>query len=449
MRWRDRTRLLVTALVLAISVAIPPAGAGIEQASPNAPLRVLIVGDSVSQGSAGDWTWRYRLWQHLTASGTAVDFVGPRDDLWDDIARTQGSHDYVDLDFDRDHAARWGATLAFFSLTDNPVEELVDTYAPDVIIEMLGTNDLTYLEHDAAEVADGMREFVTDARAADPDVDIVLGHLTQTWYPRVEEFNALLDGMAAELDDAASRVATATVETGFALREDTWDPAHPNARGEVRIAAAMADALAALGLAAPYPRPLVTVPRGPRQAPVLAVEAGDGSAALTWSGPPGADHEIVWLRDLTSQGGWASTGDPVAGTSLALNGLINGHTYALRLQPVKGYWAAESDIRSNVARVRPLPPLPGQVKVRRLTSPRQDRVRVVATTDPRAMSYRLDVAPTRSCDTGSVRFTDRVKLTRPRTTFSTSARFVRVRMSARNLAGLGRRSAVSNCLRVR
>lgn len=42
-----------------------------------APMRIMIVGDSISQGHEGDWTWRYRLWQWVNAQGVPVDFVGP------------------------------------------------------------------------------------------------------------------------------------------------------------------------------------------------------------------------------------------------------------------------------------------------------------------------------------------------------------------------------------
>ena len=47
------------------------------------PVRIMIIGDSVAQGSSGDWTWRYRLWQTLTSSGVPFDLVGPHDDLFD------------------------------------------------------------------------------------------------------------------------------------------------------------------------------------------------------------------------------------------------------------------------------------------------------------------------------------------------------------------------------
>jgi hypothetical protein len=30
---------------------------------PHQPISVMIVGDSITQGLEGDWTWRYRLWE--------------------------------------------------------------------------------------------------------------------------------------------------------------------------------------------------------------------------------------------------------------------------------------------------------------------------------------------------------------------------------------------------
>jgi hypothetical protein len=29
----------------------------------HSPISVMIVGDSITQGAEGDWTWRYRLWE--------------------------------------------------------------------------------------------------------------------------------------------------------------------------------------------------------------------------------------------------------------------------------------------------------------------------------------------------------------------------------------------------
>lgn len=105
------------------------------------PVRILLVGDSVTQGSAGDWTWRYRLWKHFQAAGVAVDSVGPRTDLYDNVGDTYGSQAYVDPHFDQDHASRWGMMV---DVPDVPIETLVEEYQPDVVVEMLGFNDLVY-----------------------------------------------------------------------------------------------------------------------------------------------------------------------------------------------------------------------------------------------------------------------------------------------------------------
>ncbi|KAH8901592.1 hypothetical protein GQ53DRAFT_815051 [Thozetella sp. PMI_491] len=50
------------------------------EASPRAecgPHRLMIVGDSISQGWEGSYTWRYRLWQWIQENSVDAIFVGP------------------------------------------------------------------------------------------------------------------------------------------------------------------------------------------------------------------------------------------------------------------------------------------------------------------------------------------------------------------------------------
>ncbi|WP_148614750.1 GDSL-type esterase/lipase family protein [Nocardioides rubriscoriae] len=443
--------LVVLATVLAL-LGLPVVGAGASPATPptagaDAPLRVLVVGDSVTQGSAGDWTWRYRLSQHLTADGRAVDLVGPRDDLYDNVADVQGSTAYADPAFDRDHASRWGMTLAFMG-DDWPVAKLVEDYRPDVVVEMLGVNDLNFLNHTAARVTDDLRTFVADARSVDPAVDVVLGHLTQTWFDQVPELNADIDALATELDTTGSRVAVAATDVGFEQRVDTWDPAHPNARGEVRIAAAFADALAGLGLAEPYPRPLPEPAPGPG-APSVASAAGDGAVRIAWTRVPGATDDEAQLRDVTTGGPWVVVPPEGGTTAREVTGLVDGHTYGARVRSLKG-WAAGD--WSPEVRLRPLPPRPGPVRLTSATSPRRDRVEVVGAAVAGATSYRLQVARVRSCaarEAAGARYATRGgAVTRPRVVLQTWADVVRVRLVASNVAGAGVAGG-SRCVRVR
>jgi hypothetical protein len=50
-------------------------------------ISVMVVGDSMTQGKEGDWTWRYRLWEWFNDQGVQVDcslfklFVLPAEDF--------------------------------------------------------------------------------------------------------------------------------------------------------------------------------------------------------------------------------------------------------------------------------------------------------------------------------------------------------------------------------
>jgi lysophospholipase L1-like esterase len=366
-------------------VTVPPGAAAEAEED---PVRILLVGDSGTQGSAGDWTWRYRLWKHFRAADISVDFVGPHVDLYDHVSATQGSQAYVDTDFDRDHAARWGMSI---DVPEVPIATLVEAYRPDVVVEMLGVNDLIFGGRTPETVADRIGTFVDEARSVDPAVQMVLAEATQSWFPGAPEFNALLPEVAASASAEAPGVVVADTGSGHDRYAHTWDESHPNAVGEAMIAAGVADALATLGIGPPASRPLPEVPLGPRVAPLLAATPGDGGATLSWTSPPGATAEFVWLRDVTAGEGWRRLPWSVTGSVWPVSLLVNEHLYRFRLQPVKGDEAAADDVRSNIVEVMPQR-LPAAVPKPRLEAwPRALRVSWRA--DARATSYRVSWWP--------------------------------------------------------
>ncbi|MBZ5736891.1 GDSL-type esterase/lipase family protein [Nocardioides mangrovi] len=310
------------------------------------PVRVLIVGDSVTQGSAGDWTWRYRLWQHLEDDEVDVDFVGPTDKLAGPPPG-ETNEDYTDPDFDRDHAARWGKR---FADPDWPIGDLVEAYHPDVVVELLGVNDLiTGIAPD--QVLDEAGDFVSDAQAADPGVDVVLGQLSQSWIAGVPAYDDGLAALAERGSTDDSRVVVAQAPADYVEDVDTWDPAHPSAQGEVKIAASVADALAGLGIGDDYPRPLPAVEPVPLESGELTGAPAPGAAVLTWTLPPGATTTIVWVRDVTTGEDWQRRPYGVAGTTFTDQGLPPGHTFDYRIQSGKG--SQVSADYSNVVQVTP------------------------------------------------------------------------------------------------
>ena len=312
---------------------------------PDGPVRILLVGDSVTQGSAGDWTWRYRLWEHLADDD--VDLVGPDQTVAGPPPGPPSLH-YADPDFDRDHAARWGKS---FEDTDWTISQLIDVFHPDVVVELLGINDAVWRGEPASRLLDRASDFVEQAQAADPDVDVVVGELPQTWYPAVPAYNAGLAGLADHLATERSRVVVADAPEDFTENVDTYDPVHPSAAGEVKIAAAVADALAGLGIGAPYPRPLPEVPPVPTQPAVLTARPRPGAVLLSWTAPPGGWTAIVWRRDVSRGEDWQRLPLAVPGPAWKAEGLVDGETYEFRLQMAKG--TSVSDVFSNVVTVVP------------------------------------------------------------------------------------------------
>ncbi|WP_460304361.1 GDSL-type esterase/lipase family protein [Actinocorallia aurea] len=234
----------------------------------------MIVGDSISHGSSGDWTWRYRLWKHLKEAGVELDFVGPRDDL-DAITTVEvgdGDLTYLDPEFDTDHNAEWGRP---YLAEKDVIEDKAGAHRPDLLLVLLGINDLFWYGLPAEENEANVRSFVAAARRGSPGLRLVLGTVLDTqraredpvFNARVSEFNRRLVLLAEDLSTPDSPVVIAPTATEFVASAHTWDGTHPNPRGELRIAAAFADVLALrFAIGAPYPRPFPHVPDLPPEA---------------------------------------------------------------------------------------------------------------------------------------------------------------------------------------
>jgi hypothetical protein len=345
----------VAATLLLAGLSATPSGSS---AASGDPVRILVVGDSMTQGSSGDWTWRYRLSQHLTGHGVSFDLVGPRDDLWEYVEAHDGSQAYVDPGFDRDHAARWGMHLA--SMDQAPpvgigysISQLVDEFHPDVVVEMLGVNDLAFGGKTPDQLAGLLQDFVDEARTADPSVALVMARIPQPWRSDVRAFNPLLDDLAEDLDTAASPVVVADTDTDYSLA-DSFDSAHPNARGELKIASAVEDALAQLGVGPVADRPIPQVPLGPRIPPVLSASGGLRQAQLSWVRSPGSHQSEVWARDATAGGDWHLVLEHQTELGATVDGLAGWHRIQLQTAPYKGTQRAQPDAWSNVVEVEVL-----------------------------------------------------------------------------------------------
>ncbi|MFJ8664368.1 GDSL-type esterase/lipase family protein [Streptomyces sp. NPDC093600] len=224
-------------------------------------MRFMFVGDSCTIGSAGDCTWRYRMWQHLESGfDGAYAIVGPRTELYDKETGAAGSDAYADPAFPvaaRRHLAGWGEGWLHMAPL---IGDAVTASRADVLLVFLGLIDLGFYTN-SDQTAANVRAFVSAARAANPRVRAVMmpvipnvrAESDAPFAAECDRFNELLAKTIADLDTAASPLLLATTPETYDIHTDTYDGTHPAPSGEHKLAAAFADAMhQAWGLGSAY-----------------------------------------------------------------------------------------------------------------------------------------------------------------------------------------------------
>ncbi|MGW1158744.1 GDSL-type esterase/lipase family protein [Streptomyces sp. NPDC002519] len=221
-------------------------------------LRFMPVGDSMTIGSAGEHTWRYRLWRHLCATYDGpFSLVGPRETLHDKATDAPTSYAYAEPDFPRAHLAGWGEGWIHMAPL---IADAVRESRADVLLISLGLIDLGFYTNEE-QTAENVRAFVDQARRARPRIRMVLlpvipnirAEADATFGAQVSLFNELLAKTATDLDEPGSPILPASLPPSYDIHRDTYDGTHPNASGEHKIAGAFAEAMyQGWGIAGPY-----------------------------------------------------------------------------------------------------------------------------------------------------------------------------------------------------
>ena len=216
------------------------------------------VGDSMTIGSAGEHTWRYRMWEHLRETyGGPFALVGPRETLYDKATDAPTSYEYADPDFPRAHLAGWGEGWMHMAPL---IGEAVRASRADVLLVSLGLIDLGFYTN-AEQTAENVSRFVAEARSANSRVRVAVLPVIPNvraaddapFAAQVTRFNELLAKTVADLDEPRSPLLLATPPPSYDIHLDTYDGTHPNASGEHKIAAAFANAMhQAWDLGEPY-----------------------------------------------------------------------------------------------------------------------------------------------------------------------------------------------------
>ncbi|RYE75757.1 MAG: hypothetical protein EOO74_09550, partial [Myxococcales bacterium] len=258
--------------------------------------------------------------------------------------------------FDTDHAAHYEAT---FAEPVQPIGTLMQDAAPDVVVVMLGYDDLMR-EGVAPEAAvEDAGELIKRARSARPDIRFVMVTNPLNWIKEVKEFNSLLVDAAKDWNTSDSAVVVARADRDFhqsayGLIGDTWDGVHPNTPGQIKVANAVSTALAELEIGKGSRRAPDSVPNGLRSAATfkqLAVVPGKKGPVVQvrWNLPPGATAGQLWLKRAGTEM-LLKYGKPEA-WGVDVPGLDRGATYEFLVQAVKWDVPVEPDMNSETEQV--------------------------------------------------------------------------------------------------
>ena len=193
----------------------------------NATVRIMPLGDSITQSNKGFPSYRYYLWHLAIDKGYHIDFVGSR--------RGVGNGPPANPDFDMDHEghAGWKADEILAHIQAWALEA-----SPDIVLLHIGHNDLCRGQSVASTVTD-IGDIVDVLRMVNPHVRILLAQViasASTCHAGIPALNARLPALVADKDRAESPVTLVDQHSGFDPSTMTYDGTHPNAVGELRMA---------------------------------------------------------------------------------------------------------------------------------------------------------------------------------------------------------------------
>jgi len=169
-------------------------------------IKILPLGDSITQGNTAMRSYRYELWKKLVDANIQHQFVGS---LTTNFTGNPVFPTYKNLNFDNHNEGHFGWKV--HELRDN-LSNWLKGYTFDIVLFQGGTNDAG--TENASQIVSEMKDIVGILRAANPKAIILLGHPFQEWAP----FPAIRTGMdqlAAQMNTAQSPVIIVKLETGW------------------------------------------------------------------------------------------------------------------------------------------------------------------------------------------------------------------------------------------
>lgn len=191
------------------------------------PVKIMPLGNSITQSDSNHNSYRRNLWQKLKAGGYNVDFVGSQTDhyFWSKPP---------DPDFDLNHEGHWGWRADQIL---KKINKWTVTYQPDIVLIHLGHNDIFH-GNSIQSTINELGYIIDILRSHNAKVIVLLAQLIPT-HPQsisIQKLNAEIPKLARSKSTVESPIIVVDQWNGFDASTDTYDGVHPDESGEEKMA---------------------------------------------------------------------------------------------------------------------------------------------------------------------------------------------------------------------
>jgi lysophospholipase L1-like esterase len=191
----------------------------------NPVVRVMPMGDSITQAGGTAMGYKGYLLGRLLAAGERVNYVG-----------SQVATGPAGLR-DRDHEGHSGWQNSNFQPT---ARGYVATYRPDVVIYHVGTNDI-WSNIDATTAIVRLRDVLTKIYAARPGTRVVLAEIVRMNVGKNAQwrsYNRRIPGVVSDFRSRGRRISLADLSATLTIADLQADGIHPSDAGHRKMARA-------------------------------------------------------------------------------------------------------------------------------------------------------------------------------------------------------------------
>jgi lysophospholipase L1-like esterase len=226
---RRRARWFGQIAALGVVVAMVTAPIAPATAESNGGVRVLPLGDSITDGTQTPGGYRIDLWQRLADGGYTADFVGSQFNG----PASLGDHD---------HEGHPGWRI---DQIDANVVGWLNAYRPHTVLLHIGTNDILQ-NYDLATAPDRLSALIDRITTTAPDAEVFVAQITPLGWgdgeAAVNSFNAAIPGIVQSKVNAGKNVHLVDMHSTLTTA-DLEDGVHPTAAGYDKMAAVWYGAL--------------------------------------------------------------------------------------------------------------------------------------------------------------------------------------------------------------